>query len=162
MAIPENRKIPTEQLIGIEAVIDGRVLPANLQIINLNGLATIATVYRITETSIIDFRTSGQRLDDSNPIYDTFTIPDTYLLKTNLLNKWDIFFSCNTVPAIISSPAAWLTITGTILTGYANLNRITFLLDQVYNATTDIFELKVICNITQAEGANADPEPPIA
>jgi hypothetical protein len=71
-----------------------------------------------------------------------------------------MFFSCAEVPAIISSPASYLSITGTILTGYANLNRLSFELDYVYNATTDVNELKVLLNIEQQEGANEDLNPP--
>lgn len=144
---------------GVISVITTEVLQPNEdQFPIINNEYVLGSKFLRPSTSIINFRTSGQRLNPANPIYDSFTITPEYLVWQNVGNLWDVFISGASDP--FSTPPSYMTVTGTFLVGYANLNRCTFLLDQVYNATTDEFELKVLVNITQAEGANADPEAP--
>jgi hypothetical protein len=129
---------------------------------SLTNVTSLATIYLRPETANIDFGTSGILGKPDLPIYDSFSIDGASVTNLNWKNKWEMFFSCDTVPTNISRPASYLSITGTILTGYANLNRLSFELDYVYNATTDVNELKVLLSIEQQEGANEDPDPPIA
>jgi hypothetical protein len=160
---PNNEDVPST--LAVETKIDSEIvaqipnaLPTMFK--NVGGFMELATVYKRPVTNAINFASSGLIGLPTLPVYDTFTITESALVDANRKNQWEIFFSCETVPAIISSPASYMDITGTILTGYVNLNRITFLLDYVYNETTDLNELKVIVNIYQQPNANEDVVPP--
>lgn len=131
------------------------------QLDTIFGLMSLKTKYKRPSGSEINFTTSGLFGTPILPIYDTFTINEASLTDANRKNEWEMFFSCETIPAIISSPSSYMDITGSILTGYESLNRITFVLDYVYNETTDVNELKVIVNIYQQINANEDPNPPV-
>jgi hypothetical protein len=126
------------------------------------GITYLSDVSRKYTTSVIDFTYNGHYGTTVLPIYDSFTFNEASIIQGNKNKKVEMFLSCDTVPSIISSPPAFLAgnITGTILTGYANLNLLSFELKMVYNETTDIFEPKVLLTITQGANANEDPESP--
>ena len=155
---------PTVQAVDTE--IDNEIafqvpLTDTTQLDTILGIMSLKTKYKRPSGSEINFTTSGLFGTPTLPIYDTFTINEASLTDANRKNEWEMFFSCETIPAIISSPASYMDITGSILTGYESLNRITFVLDYVYNETTDVNELKVIVNIYQQINANEDPNPPV-
>lgn len=122
---------------------------------NVGGFMELATPYKRPLSTEVNFNSSGIIGEVDLPIYDTFTIDAATVIKANRKNTWEVIFSCNTVPSNISSPESYMTVTGSILTGYANLNKITFELE--YNS---VGVLKVITTITQWPGANTDPMPP--
>jgi hypothetical protein len=122
----------------------------------------LSDVSRKYTTSQIDFTYNGHYGTTISPIYDSFTFSEASIIQGNKNKKAEMFLSADTVPSIISSPPLFLAgnITGTILTGYANLNKLEFELKMVYNETTDVFEPKVLLTITQGANANEDPESP--
>jgi hypothetical protein len=127
------------------------------------GITYLSDVSRKYTTSVIDFTYNGHYGTTVLPIYDSFTFNEASIIQGNKNKKVEMFLSCDTVPSIISSPPAFLAgnITGTILTGYENLNLLSFELKMVYNETTDVFEPKVLLTITQGANANEDPSPPV-
>jgi hypothetical protein len=140
--------IVTDPVIGIPAQSDQFTT-------NEENITSLATIYIKPELPIVDFSTSGLKGDVDLPVYDSFSIIG--VVKGNRKNQWELIASFESVPTIISSPDDYLDITGTILVGYENLNRLHFLLD--YN---DSGVLKVFLTITQMPDANQDPDPPIA
>jgi hypothetical protein len=154
--IPDNRKIPPQQL-DVESTIDGRInenvaepQPGQIEL-NAQGFYEIRTIYKELTGSVVSFTTSAIMGAIDAPVYDTFTISPTPT-SAQWENKVKMLFSCAEVPSIISSPPAYLNITGTILTGYENLNLLEFVVD---------YKGDVNLTITQLADANEDPEPPV-
>jgi hypothetical protein len=154
--IPDNRKIPPQQL-DVESTIDGRInenvaepQPAQIEL-NAQGFYEIRTIFKELTGSVVNFTTSAIMGAIDSPIYDTFTISPTPT-SAQWENKVKMLFSCDSVPSIISSPPAYLTVTGSILTGYSNLNLLEFVVD---------YKGDVNLTITQLADANEDPNPPV-
>lgn len=123
-----------------------------------DGRYRISKLHVTPPSAIVDFTTWGKKGTTVLPVYDTFSFNEASIIEANAdqLKTWVIVGSFNAVPAIISSPPAFLNITGSILTGYANLNRLVFELVMI-NAVP-----KVNLVITQWANGNADPNPPVA
>jgi hypothetical protein len=155
-SVVDDVKFPTTQ--AVEKYLDAEVPePNENQIIESGGIATIKTIFDRPSGVDVNFVINAIKGSPILPIYDNFTINESSLIDQNIFNKWVFYFSCNTEPAITSSPASYVTKTGTILTGYENLNKIELTLD--YNVSG---VLKVFMVITQMVDANLDPSPPIS
>jgi hypothetical protein len=149
---PEN-EVPSKGEVTNQ--INTTVPTANPDMLSIvNGLVSVKSIYRRPNIPNIDFSTSALLGSPSLPIYDTFTIVGSSVNNSNWKNQWEMFFSCVEIPSIISNPESYMDITGTILTGYSNLNRLSFEVEYVLN------QIKLIINIAQISNGNLDLNAP--
>ena len=154
---PNNEDVPSTKAVDDFLTAEVPEPNENQILIDDSGIATIKSILDRPSTTVINFLTSATIGSPVLPIYDTFSFNESSLIDSNRFNKWIFYFSCNTEPTVTSSPASYVVKTGTILTGYANLNEIT--IELKYN-TSGI--LKAYMNIVQMASANLDPDPPLS
>lgn len=127
MAIPENRKIPaSEQISGIEAIIDANVPLADSEQFGLIDLKTaLLQPNKVRTGTVVTFVSPAEMGELTNPITDNFTVD----LTGGFRNKVTVFSTRATVPTYISEAVA-------------ETNNARFQGDSYSTLTTDINELE--------------------